>query len=131
VSIEFEYRDTHRQVPVPRIGAIVGPSVRANESCACPMTAVPRNTTPAPVVVDLSAATLRARLHDALAVYVAAMDYPRGTEHQRAPMWAEHTTRAGWQAVAAVVPDDSGRVDARTAPIVAIASGYRGAPHQR
>ncbi|MCC3314622.1 GNAT family N-acetyltransferase [Nocardia africana] len=94
------------------------------------MTAVRPRQTPAPVVVDLSAATLRHRLHDALAVYVAAMDYPRGTEHHRAPMWAEHTTRPGWQAVAAVVPDDSGHVDLRTAPIVAIAYGYRGAPHQ-
>lgn len=111
-------------------GAIVGPTVRANESCACPMTAVTPNTTPAPVVVDLSAATMRVRLHDALSVYVAAMDYPRGTEHQRAPMWTEHTTRPGWQAVAAVLPDDNGRLDLRTAPIVAIAYGYHGAPHQ-
>ncbi len=102
----------------------------ANESRAQPMTAVTPNTTPAPVVVDLSAATLRARLHDALSVYVAAMDYPRGTEHQRAPMWTEHTTRPGWQAVAALLPDDDGRLDLRTAPIVAIAYGYRGAPHQ-
>ncbi|WP_040806900.1 GNAT family N-acetyltransferase [Nocardia concava] len=94
------------------------------------MTAVTPKPTPAPVVVDLSAATLRHRLHDALAVYVAAMDYPRGTEHQRAPMWTEHTTRPGWQAVAAVLPDDDGRLDLRTAPIVAIAYGYHGAPHQ-
>ncbi|MFE9579770.1 GNAT family N-acetyltransferase [Nocardia sp. NPDC006044] len=94
------------------------------------MTAVKPNHTPAPVVVDLSVAALRSRLHDALAVYVAAMDYPRGTEHHRAPMWTEHTTRPGWQAVAAVVPDDSGHVDLRSAPIVAIAYGYRGAAHQ-
>ncbi|WP_405162276.1 GNAT family N-acetyltransferase [Nocardia sp. NBC_01499] len=94
------------------------------------MTAVKPNHTPAPVVVDLSVAALRSRLHDALAVYVAAMDYPRGTEHHRAPMWTEHTTRPGWQAVAAVVPDDSGQVDLRSSPIVAIAYGYRGAAHQ-
>ncbi|MBF6300371.1 GNAT family N-acetyltransferase [Nocardia amamiensis] len=94
------------------------------------MTAVKPNHTPAPAVVDLSVAALRSRLHDALAVYVAAMDYPRGTEHHRAPMWTEHTTRPGWQAVAAVVPDDSGRIDLRSAPIVAIAYGYRGAAHQ-
>ncbi|CAM4348426.1 GNAT family N-acetyltransferase [Nocardia ninae] len=94
------------------------------------MTAVKPNHTPAPVVVDLSVTALRSRLHDALAVYVAAMDYPRGTEHHRAPMWTEHTTRPGWQAVAAVVPDDSGHVDLRSAPIVAIAYGYHGAPHQ-
>lgn len=98
------------------------------------MTAVKPNHTPAPVVVDLSVAALRSRLHDALAVYVSAMDYPRGTEHHRAPMWTEHTTRPGWQAVAALLPDSpdqgAGQVDVRTAPIVAIAYGYRGAPHQ-
>ncbi|MEU4345121.1 GNAT family N-acetyltransferase [Nocardia sp. NPDC023852] len=94
------------------------------------MTAVKPNHTPAPAVVDLSVRDLRSRLHDALAVYVAAMDYPRGTEHHRAPMWTEHTTRPGWQAVAAVVPDDAGLVDLRSAPIVAVAYGYRGAAHQ-
>ncbi|WP_228000899.1 GNAT family N-acetyltransferase [Nocardia australiensis] len=94
------------------------------------MTAVKPNHTPAPVVVDLSVTALRSRLHDALAVYVTAMDYPRGTEQYRAPMWTEHTTRSGWQAVAAVVPDDSGHIDLRSAPIVAIAYGYRGAAHQ-
>lgn len=94
------------------------------------MTAVKPNHTPAPVVVDLSVAALRSRLHDALAVYVAAMEYPRGTENHRAPMWTEHTTRPGWQAVAALLPDDSGYVDLRTSPILAIAYGYRGAGHQ-
>ncbi|MFQ6393857.1 GNAT family N-acetyltransferase [Nocardia sp. KC 131] len=94
------------------------------------MTAVKPNHAPAPVIVDLSVATLRSRLHDALAVYVAAMEYPRGTEQHRAPMWTEHTTRPGWQAVAAVVPDDSGHFDLRSSPIVAIAYGYRGAAHQ-
>lgn len=96
------------------------------------MTAVtPHHTpAPAPAVVDLSVAELRYRLHDALSVYVAAMEYPRGTENHRAPMWTEHTTRAGWQAVAAMLPDDDGHVDVRTAPLLAIAYGYRGAPHQ-
>jgi hypothetical protein len=96
------------------------------------MTAVKPKHTPAnaPVVVDLSIAAIRSRLHDALAVYVAAMDYPHGTEHHRAPTWTEHTTRPGWQAVAAVIPDDSGQIDLRSAPIVAIAYGYRGASHQ-
>ncbi|ONM45998.1 GNAT family N-acetyltransferase [Nocardia donostiensis] len=94
------------------------------------MTAVKPNHTPAPVVVDLSVAALRSRLPDALAVYVAAMDYPRGTEHHRAPMWTEHTTRPGWQAVAAVLPDDAGAVDLRSAPIVAIGYGYHGGPQQ-
>lgn len=94
------------------------------------MTAVTPHHTPAPAVVDLSVAELRYRLHDALSVYVAAMEYPRGTENHRAPMWTEHTTRAGWQSVAAMLPDDDGHVDVRTAPLLAIAYGYRGAPHQ-
>ncbi|WP_433679529.1 GNAT family N-acetyltransferase [Nocardia sp. CA-119907] len=96
------------------------------------MTAVKPKHTPAnaPVVIDLPITALRSRLHDALAVYVAAMQYPHGTEHHRAPMWTEHTTRPGWQAVAAVVPDDSGQIDLRTAPLVAIAYGYHGAAHQ-
>lgn len=94
------------------------------------MTALETDHLPAPVVVDLSVAELRARLHDALAVYVAAMDYPRGTEHHRAPMWTEHTTRTGWQAVAAVLPDETGRVDLRRSPLVAIGYGYHGGPHQ-
>ncbi|WP_459545265.1 GNAT family N-acetyltransferase [Nocardia sp. X0981] len=94
------------------------------------MTAVKPNHLPAPVVVDLPVTALRARLHDALAVYVAAMDYPRGTEHHRAPMWTEHTHRAGWQAVAAVVPEDNGDFDLRSSPLVAIAYGYHGGPHQ-
>ncbi|MCX4095248.1 GNAT family N-acetyltransferase [Nocardia sp. alder85J] len=94
------------------------------------MTAARPRSTPAPVVVDLSVTALRARLHDALSIYVAAMDYPRGTEYHRAPMWTEHTTRPGWQAVGAVLPDDSGSVDLRTSPLVAIAYGYHGAQHQ-
>lgn len=94
------------------------------------MTAVKPNHLPAPVVVDLPVTALRARLHDALAVYVAAMDYPRGTEHHRAPMWTEHTHRVGWQAAAAVVPEDNGDFDLRSSPLVAIAYGYRGGPHQ-
>ncbi|WP_028477588.1 N-acetyltransferase [Nocardia sp. CNY236] len=95
------------------------------------MTAVKPHHTPAPaVVVDLSVADLRCRLHDALAVYVAAMDYPRGTERHRAPMWTEHTTRPGWRAVAAMTPDSSGRIDVRKAPLTAVAYGYRGDTRQ-
>ncbi|MBF6212939.1 GNAT family N-acetyltransferase [Nocardia puris] len=96
------------------------------------MTAVkPHHTpAPAPVVVDLSVTDMRYRLHDALTVYVAAMEYPRGTENHRAPMWTEHTARPGWRAVAALLPDDHGHADPRVAPIVAIAYGYHGAPHQ-
>lgn len=94
------------------------------------MTAVEYNPTPTPIVVDMSANDLRARLNDALAVYVAAMGYPAGTERHRAPTWAEHITRPGWRAVAALRPDTSGAADVRTAPLLAIGYGYRGAPHQ-
>jgi ribosomal protein S18 acetylase RimI-like enzyme len=93
-----------------------------------PNAPIPPDVTP--VVVDLSARDLRARLPDALGVYVAAMDYPPGTERHRAPTWAEHITRAGWQAVAALLPDRAGAVDIFTSPMVAIGYGYRGAAHQ-
>jgi ribosomal protein S18 acetylase RimI-like enzyme len=88
-------------------------------------------------LTDLSPADMQRRLGEALAVYVDAMHYPRGTERQRAAMWLEHTQRAGWHGVAAV---DVSTVDASTqtpdaatlgsAPLVGIAYGYRGAPDQ-
>ena len=53
-------------------------------------------------LIDLSPSDMQRRLGDALAVYVDAMRYPRGTEDQRASMWLEHTQRGGWKAVAAV-----------------------------
>src|SRR5699024_5762918 len=53
------------------------------------------------IVTELTAPVMRARLYQALGVYVRAMDYPRGIEHTRAPMWAEHILREGWRAVAA------------------------------
>jgi len=56
-------------------------------------------------LIDLSPNDMQARLGDALALYVDAMGYPRGTESQRAPMWLEHTRRVGWRAVAAVEVD--------------------------
>lgn len=87
------------------------------------------NPADAPVVVDLSAADVRARLREALAIYVAAMEYPRGTEHHRAPMWAEHISRPGWRAVGAVLADPNSHAN-RDSPLVAVAYGYRGAPHQ-
>ena len=77
-----------------------------------------------PLVVDLSPQDVRARLREALAIYVAAMDYPKGTEHHRAPMWTEHISRPGWRAVGAVVTRGG------SSKLVAIGYGYRGAPHQ-
>ena len=83
---------------------------------------------------------MQARLGEALSVYVDAMNYPRGTEGQRAPMWLEHTRREGWRGVAAVHVDTDARpgsgADQPTAeqlavaPLLGVAYGYRGAPDQ-
>lgn len=78
---------------------------------------------------------MQRRLGDALAVYVDAMRYPRGTEAQRASMWLEHTRRPGWKAVAAVTIGESedtsvGEAELSSAPMVGIAYGYCGAPDQ-
>ncbi|HEV2782967.1 MAG TPA: GNAT family N-acetyltransferase [Actinophytocola sp.] len=71
--------------------------------------------------VELSPDELRGRLHEALALYVNAMRYPKGTAEQRAPMWLAHMLRAGWRCVAALDTDER---------LVGIAYGYRGAPGQ-
>jgi ribosomal protein S18 acetylase RimI-like enzyme len=89
-------------------------------------------------LIDLSPSDMQSRLGDALAVYVDAMRYPRGTEDQRASMWLEHTQRSGWKAVAAIeVPDQDGSEGGSTpepqlgsAPLLGIAYGYCGAPDQ-
>ena len=83
-------------------------------------------------LIDLSPSDMHSRLHHALAIYVEAMRYPRGTEEQRAAMWLEHTRRAGWKAVAAVetpdaTPEPADLVNAR---MLGIAYGYSGAPDQ-
>lgn len=76
-------------------------------------------------LIDLSPSEMARRLGDALAVYVDAMRYPRGTEDQRASIWIEHTRRRGWKAVAAL--DDTADP---AAPMLGIAYGYCGAPDQ-
>ncbi|OBF37335.1 acetyltransferase [Mycobacterium sp. ACS1612] len=87
-------------------------------------------------LIDLSPSDMQRRLGDALAVYVDAMRYPRGTEEQRASMWLEHTCRHGWKAVAAVeVPEPSDHATRSpavlaSAPLLGIAYGYCGAPDQ-
>ena len=58
-------------------------------------------------LVEFSAETLRARLPEALNLYVTAMRYPSGTAQQRAPMWLAHMIRAGWRCVGAL--DQDGR----------------------
>ncbi|WP_173010045.1 N-acetyltransferase [Mycolicibacterium sp. P9-64] len=80
-------------------------------------------------LIELSQADMNRRLGDALAVYVEAMRYPRGTEEQRATMWLEHSRRRGWKAVAAV---DAPHADAdlADAPLIGVAYGYCGAPDQ-
>lgn len=75
---------------------------------------------------------MRRRLSEALAVYVDAMRYPRGTEGNRAAMWLEHTRRPGWKGVAAVegpdtIPDHAALSDAE---LRGVAYGYCGAPDQ-
>lgn len=75
-------------------------------------------------LVDLNPGDFRRHLPEALTIYVQAMNYPRGTERSRAPMWTEHTTRRGWQG-AGVIVEREGRQR-----LAAIAYGYRGEPHQ-
>jgi ribosomal protein S18 acetylase RimI-like enzyme len=86
-------------------------------------------------LIELSPSDMQRRLGDALAVYVDAMRYPRGTEDQRASMWLEHTRRHGWKAVAAVeIPDQQDMTDQSAAfaaaPMLGVAYGYCGAPDQ-
>ena len=87
-------------------------------------------------LIDLSPSDMQRRLGDALAIYVDAMRYPRGTEEQRASMWLEHTRRQGWKAVAAVeVPSqEQQKADSAaalsTAEMLGVAYGYCGAPDQ-
>ncbi len=70
----------------------------------------------ATTLIDLSPGDMAHRLGDALAVYVDAMRYPRGTEDQRASMWLEHTRRRGWKAVAAVETTPRGSERPTTPP---------------
>ncbi len=85
-------------------------------------------------LIDLSPSAMAHRLGDALAVYVDAMGYPRGTEDQRASMWLEHTRRRGWKAVAAL--EDTAALEHATGtgatapPMLGVAYGYCGAPDQ-
>ncbi|HEY9266851.1 MAG TPA: N-acetyltransferase [Mycobacterium sp.] len=85
----------------------------------------------ATTLIELSPSDMAHRLGDALAVYVDAMRYPRGTEDQRASMWLEHTRRRGWKAVAAIeTPDDTEGPSPTSGPLLGVAYGYCGAPDQ-
>ncbi|MBW0014751.1 N-acetyltransferase [Mycobacterium sp.] len=88
-------------------------------------------------LIDLPPDDMERRLGDALAVYVDAMRYPRGTENQRAAMWLEHIRRPGWRGVAVVEAEVAGdpdeevpNADLSNAPLLGIAYGYPGAPGQ-
>jgi ribosomal protein S18 acetylase RimI-like enzyme len=71
--------------------------------------------------VELTVDDLRARLSEALDIYVSAMRYPPGTAEQRAPMWLAHMLRQDWRCVAALDPDGS---------LIGISYGYRGSAGQ-
>ena len=92
-------------------------------------------------LIDLLPNDMERRLGDALGVYVDAMRYPRGTEHQRAAMWLEHIRRHGWRGVAVVeveaaeVPEGANgeapsAAELSDAPLLGVAYGYPGAPGQ-
>lgn len=80
----------------------------------------------------------------AVHTYVTAMNYPRGTEAHRAPLWRDHMTRPGWYAVGALMQVSSIdalrpsisrlRVDGMTGVdrevLVGVAYGYHGARDQ-
>ncbi|MBN6041644.1 N-acetyltransferase [Amycolatopsis sp. 195334CR] len=69
----------------------------------------------------LSQAEFRARLPEALDIYVSAMRYPDGTAEQRAPMWLTHALREGWRCIAALDEEDT---------LLGLAYGYRGSVGQ-
>ncbi|BBZ43625.1 GNAT family N-acetyltransferase [Mycobacterium parmense] len=89
-------------------------------------------------LIDLSPADMQRRLGDALAVYVDAMRYPRGTENQRAAMWLDHIRRPGWRGVGVVDAEVPGGAHGKEpsaselsdATLLGVAYGYPGAPGQ-
>ncbi|ASR37527.1 acetyltransferase [Prauserella marina] len=72
-------------------------------------------------LVELSRDEFRARLREALNLYVAAMNYPPETADQRMPMWLTHALREGWRCVGALDADGA---------LVGLAYGYRGSQGQ-
>ncbi|WP_016698221.1 GNAT family N-acetyltransferase [Actinoalloteichus spitiensis] len=83
------------------------------------MTVLPE--TPGPVrIVALGPEGMRARLTEALGIYVSAMRYPPSAVHQRASTWMSHISRPGWRAFAALRGED----------MVGVAYGYLGGSGQ-
>lgn len=72
-------------------------------------------------IIELTAEQFRARLTEALHVYVTAMGYPASTAQQRAPMWSAHMQREGWRCIGAF--DDRSE-------LVGLGYGYLGTPGQ-
>jgi ribosomal protein S18 acetylase RimI-like enzyme len=71
--------------------------------------------------VELTVDELRARLPEALDIYVTAMRYPAGTAEQRQPMWLAHMLRQDWRCIGAL--NENGAM-------IGISYGYRGASGQ-
>ncbi|BDH58062.1 N-acetyltransferase [Tsukamurella sp. PLM1] len=84
---------------------------------------------PAPRIQRLSPQDATLWLPAALQIYVAAMDYPAGTESHRMPMWREHLNRPGYSAFGAVQPLPLPTGELRD-HLVGIAYGYSGSGDQ-
>lgn len=82
------------------------------------MTTQPANHTR---LVRFSVEQFRARLPEALRLYVAAMGYPDSAVEQRTPMWLSHALRAGWRCTAALDSEDR---------MLGLAYGYQGSAGQ-
>lgn len=72
-------------------------------------------------IVTWDAETFRHRVDQLIAIYIAAMRYPGGTEKLRRPLWLEHSRRSDFTCVVAV--------DEAAEP-VGLCYGYRGTPDQ-
>lgn len=72
-------------------------------------------------MVNLTTDDLRARLTEAVQLYVTAMGYPPTTTQQRTPMWSAHMLRRGWRGVGAFNSADE---------LVGVGYGYLGASGQ-
>jgi ribosomal protein S18 acetylase RimI-like enzyme len=70
-----------------------------------------------PRLAELDPAAFRSALRELLEVYVQAMNYPPGTADARAPLWNEHSRRAGFRCVIACGDDGA---------VLAMAYGYQG-----
>lgn len=85
------------------------------------MAPTPAGPDPARSIATLGPDGFRRDIHSLVAIYLAAMDYPREIAPQRTALWVEHSRRVGFDARVAR--------DADGDPI-GLAYGYRGAPGQ-